>query len=126
VSEPRDVLLSKVLNVEATLQDLADDGLLEGIGPIYRERLLLAAAEGAEQLALASTGDEQATEELKLIAARIALWTYAGAEHARQALVRAWRKWLFEATEALAELAIPILELGFKALVESGLQAIAD
>ena len=126
MSEPRDVLLGRLADFNGILRTTVQDAVLDGMPAMYRERLLRASAEGAEQLALAATGDEQAVEELRLIAARMALWTFAGCEHARQATVRAWRRWLFEATEALVEVAIPILEAGFRALVESGLQSLVD
>jgi hypothetical protein len=92
----------------------------------YRERLLAAGSEGAELLAAAATGDEGAVQELRILRARITLWSWAGAEAARRAMVEAWKAWLSEAASVVGELALEVVEAGAKALLTAGLSELGD
>lgn len=99
----------------------AEDKLAE-VSEEYRGLLEMALEDGAEQLAKAAAGDRVAVNELAIIKTRIMLWSWAGAERARQEFVQLLKQWLYEATKELAELAFKVFEAGLRALVESGLE----
>lgn len=93
----------------------------EGMSERYRERLLEVGAEGAVLLAAAATGDADAVGELKILRTTMLLWSWAGAESARRAVVAAWTTWLKEAALTVGELALEVVEAGVKALAAAGL-----
>ncbi|UCC74035.1 MAG: hypothetical protein JSV86_05610 [Gemmatimonadota bacterium] len=99
----------------------AEDRLTE-VSEEYRGLLEMALEDGAEQLAKAAAGDKEAVDELAVIRARVMLWSWAGAERARQEFVTLLKQWLYEATKELADIAMAVFELGLRALVDAGLE----
>lgn len=92
----------------------------------YREKILAAGSEASQLLAAAATGDEEAVQELRILQARIALWSWAGAEASRRAMVEALKAWLSEAAKVFGELALEVVELGLRSLVTAGLSQVED
>ena len=117
----RELLLAQLGGVDRALKAALKDFPIPSLARDYQDKLRDALRDGAGWLAMAATGDTQAVEELKIVKARVLLWSWAGAEQARQAWVAALRTWLSEAVEVLEHLGAAVLELGLRALVEAGL-----
>jgi hypothetical protein len=120
------VLAGQLDSIEQAIRDVTTEAALDDMPAAYREAMLKAASEAAVELAAAAAGDEQAVANLRIIKARVALWAWAGAEHARQVFVLALRRWLRSAAEALGDLAALAIETGIRAMIDSGLNALED
>lgn len=94
-------------------------------GP-YKQQITAAAQEAAELLAFAATGEDEAVAELKVVAASLALWTWANAEAQRKATIKALYAWLRRAAQSVGELALEVIEAGVSALVQAGLNELTS
>lgn len=117
-----DSLTLQIPSVDVALREAIGRASLEDMPNEYRTRLEASLRELTKRAAEAMTGDSRAVQELTILKARIMLWTWAGAEHARQAMIAALKLWIYEAAAVLGELAVDAVALGLKALVESGLE----
>lgn len=117
-----DSLAAKIPEVDAAFREAIGKSVLEDMPEAYREKLEQALRDMTYFSASAMTGDATAAGELSIVKARIMLWTWAGVEHARQAMLAALKLWIYEAAAVLGELAVDAVALGLKALIESGLE----
>lgn len=119
----KDRLLFLAREYSDDLREVIGDVQWDQIPEPYRTNMIKAGEELAEVLAAGATG-EDVVADLRVIKARLMLWTWAGAEYSRAVFVQAIKAWLMRAAQAVGDLALEVIELGMKSLVESGLSSL--